>query len=270
MTSPYPPDRVRRRLASFPITITFALALAGVVAAALPRPASALVCANCSTWVQDLIEYAEEAIRWGQQGQQWYTEYQQFVQQYNSFLSRIQTMRSAFGLPQGAQLQPVADDFMVEQRCGDPYGGGTAGILGRMTGISLGGNVQRQRYELCANLQMMRNKQYNEMVAYLQQTMPQMQNELDSAGSSFTGGEKTQGDMAAYAAKLSKVNNDIGKSNEEFDARMKAYDTYAKATELTQGSLTRMSLRGNPGLIRQVTSAAVMRQALCGGGKCGD
>jgi hypothetical protein len=216
-----------------------------------------------------IAEFGKEAARWGEQGRQWYKEYQQFMQQYNSFLSTVQNMRPTFGLPEGTQLEPVAADFMVQQRCGEPsYGGGTAGILGRMISIDLTGNPQQQNWELCDKLQRMRNKQYNEMVAYLQQTMPQMNSELQSAGDSFQGGQKTEGEMNAYAAKLSKVRGDIAKADEEFDARMKAYDTFAKATEIHQGSLTRGTLRGSSGLIQQVTNAAVMRQALCGGGRC--
>jgi hypothetical protein len=215
-----------------------------------------------------IAEFGQQAARWGEQGRQWLAEYEQFMQQYNSFLSSIQNMQSMFGLPQGAQLQPVPEDFMVQEECGEPYGGGTAGILGRLTGFSIGDNPQQKRWEYCAGLQRMRNKQYNEMVEYLQQTMPQMSSELDSAGRQFVGSGKTAGDMSAYAAKLDKVKGDMARSNEEFNARMKAYDTYAKATEHTQGSLTKSTLRGGSGLIQQVTNAAVMREALCGGGQC--
>lgn len=214
-----------------------------------------------------IVEFGKEAARWGEQGQQWYKEYQQFMQQYNSFLSSIQNMQSMINLPDGVPLQPVPEDFMVQERCGQQHGGGTAGILGRLTSFTIGDNPQEKRMEYCVHLQMMRNKQYNEMVAYLQDTMPQVNAELNSAGQQFVGSGKTAGDMNAYAAKLDKVKGDMAKSNEEFSARMVAYDTYVKATELNQGSLTRSTMRGGSGWVR-LTNAAVMRQALCGGGQC--
>ncbi|MCF7221665.1 hypothetical protein [Marilutibacter chinensis] len=215
-------------------------------------------------------EFGTEALRWGEQGQQWLKEAQQFTQQYNSFLSNIQNMQSAFGLPQGTPLEPVEENYMVQERCGDAYGGGVAGVLGRMTGFTLSDNPQQKRWEYCASLQRMRNKQYNEMVAYLQETMPQMHQELNQAGNSFTGGQKTEGEMNAYSAKLQKVKGDIAKSNEEFDARMKAYDTFAKAIEINQGTLSRAAMRGHSGLLTKVAATAVMYQALCGGGQCDD
>lgn len=219
---------------------------------------------------KQLLEFAKQAERWKEQGKKWTQEAQEFIQQYNSFLSNIQNMQSAFGLPQGTPLEPVAENYMVKERCGDPYGGGTAGILGRLTGFTLKDNPQQTRWEYCAALQRMRNTQYNEMVTYLQETMPQMQSELQQAGDSFMGGEKTEGQMNAYAAKLDKVNGDIAKSNEEFNARMRAYDTFAKAVEINQGTLTRTTMRGHSGMLSRVANAAVMYKALCGGGKCND
>ena len=260
-------SKVKSSCSSFALTAMLASVM-GVAGLLAPRPAQAIFCSNCSTIFQDIVEYAKEAMRWGEQGRQWTKEYQQFMQQYNSFLSTIQNMRSSFGLPQGAALEPVAEDFMVAERCGDRYGGGTAGIVGRLTGFSIGDNPQQKRWEYCANLQKMRNRQYNEMVQYLQETMVAMSNDLESAGRQFVGSGRTEGDMNAYSAKLEKVKGDVQHSNDEFQSRMAAYDTYAKAMELNQGSLTRSTMRGGAGIIQKVTNAAVMRQALCGGGKC--
>lgn len=219
-------------------------------------------------------EFFKEASRWGEQGQQWAKEAQQFTQQYNSFLSNIMNMQSAFGMPQGKPLEKIENPgtFMVQERCGDQYGGGTAGLLGRLTGFTMGDNPHQKRWEYCANLQRMRNEQYNEMVEYLQETMPRMMAELEQAGDNFTGGNKTQGDMNAYAAKLDKVKGDISTSNEQFNARMQAYDTFAKATEIIQGTLTRAALRGHSGLPSKIVNVATMKTALCGtsGSKCRD
>lgn len=214
-----------------------------------------------------VMEFGQQAARWGEQGRQWYKEYEQFMQQYNSFLSKYQNMQSSFGVPQGTPMEPVADDFMVRERCGDRYGSGTAGILGRLTGFTTKDNPQQKRWMYCNDLQRMRNKQYNEMVAYLQKTMPAMNKDLQDAGNNFSGGQ-TAGEMDTYASKLNKVNGDIARTNEEFDARMTAYDTYARATEITQGSLTRSTLRGGSGLLQQVSNGLIMREALCGSGQC--
>lgn len=217
-----------------------------------------------------LGEFAQQAARWGEQGQQWYKEYEQFMQQYNSLLSSIQNMRSAFALPPGTQMLKIddPDTFMVEERCGPPYGGGVPGVLGQLTGFTVNDNPQVRRWQYCVGLQRVRNKQYNEVVEYLQETMPQMNAELDRAGQQFVGSGKTQGDMAAYAAKLDKVKGDVARANEEFNARMTAYNIYAQATELNLSTLTRSTLRGGSGLLQEVADAAVMYEALCGGGQC--
>lgn len=216
-----------------------------------------------------MAEFGQQAARWGEQGQQWMKEYNQWRQQYDSFLSRVNNMQSMFGLPGAQPMQRVPDDYMVASRCGTTPGGtGVAAIMGRLTAFTTGDNPQVRRWQYCAQEQYMRNKQFNEMVAYLQETVPEMNRELQQAGAEFQSGQKTEGEMNAMAAKLNKVNGDIAQSNDEFDARMKAYDTYVNATRQDQGSLTRSTMRGGNGLIQQVTNAAVMRQALCGGGKC--
>lgn len=217
-----------------------------------------------------LAEFGKEAARWGEQGRQWTKEYQQFMQQYNSWLSKIDNMQSTFGVPQqGVQLQTVDENtFNVEERCGSEFGGGATGIFGRLTQVNMTSNIYQQRYELCANLQKMRNMQYNDAVQYLQETMPQMQAELNNAGQRFVGSGKTAGDMNAYAAKLNKVNGDIAQSDSNFEAQMRAFDAYAKATEVSQGTLTRAAMRGSAGPIRKITSTAVMYERLCGNGQC--
>lgn len=218
-----------------------------------------------------IAEFGKEAARWGEQGRQWYKEYQQFMQQYESFLSTIDNMQSMFGLPQqGFEMKTVDENtFDVEERCGSKYGSGVTGVLGQLTQINMQHDVYQQRWLLCARLQVTLNKRYNDAVRYLQETMPEMQQELNNAGEQFRGSGKTAGDMNAYAAKLNKVNGDIARSTKDFEARMQAYDAYAKATERSQGTLTRASMRGgNAGLIRKITSTAVMYQQLCGNGQC--
>lgn len=218
-----------------------------------------------------IAEFGKEAARWGEQGRQWYKEYQQFVKQYDSFLSKIDSMQSMFGLPQqGFEMKTVDENtFDVEERCGSQYGSGVTGVLGQLTQINMQHDIYQQRWLLCARLQVALNKRYNDAVKYLQETMPKMQEELDGAGQQFLGSGKTAGDMNAYAAKLNKVNGDIARATEGFEARMQAYDAYASATERSQATLTRASMRGgNAGLIRKITSTAVMYKQLCGNGQC--
>lgn len=216
-----------------------------------------------------MAEFAQQAARWGEQGQQWLKEYQQWKQQYDSWLSSISSMQSNFGLVPGSSMEEVDENtYMVEERCGPPYGGGTAGVFGRLTGIDTRTQIQKQRWELCAKLQVARNKQYNEVVKYLNETAPAMQAEMNKAGQQFVGSGKTQGDMTAYAAKMNKVDADAKRTHDEFQARMQGYDAYAKAVEVAQGGLTRSTMRGGAGMIEKVVNGGVMYTALCGGGKC--
>ncbi len=218
-----------------------------------------------------LAEFAKEAARWGEQGRQWYKEYQQFMQEYNSFLSSIDNMQSMFSMSPGAEMQEVPDDFNVAELCGEQGGGGVSGMLGSVVGIDPRGDLYAQNYRYCASAQIMRNRQYNEAVRYLRDTVPQMQAELDRAGNQFVGSGKTQGDMSAYSAKMEKVKGDIATANNRFEAQMLAYNTYVKTQESNQATLTRTAMRGGSGLksnIKQMADVAAVFTALCGGGKC--
>ncbi|KAB8173758.1 hypothetical protein FKV24_014005 [Lysobacter maris] len=215
-----------------------------------------------------ITEFVKEAGRWGEQGQQWIKEARQFQQQYDSLLSSVGSMRATFGLPEGIEMQKVDEREYVEERCGPAYGGGVGGMLGQVFQVDLRGDVYQQRYKLCEGAQMMRNRQYNETVEYLQEVMPKMQGELESAGDKFVGSGKTQGDMGSYFAKLQKVDADMSEANERYEARMRAYTTYIAAVERASGTLTRAAMRGQSGLPAKVASVVTMRQALCGGGQC--
>ena len=218
-----------------------------------------------------LMEFGQEAARWGEQGRQWYQEYQQFMQQYSSFLSSVDNMESSFGTQQGAEMQEVPEDFHVKEECGEQSGGGISGMLGSMVGVDPRGDLYAQNYRYCASAQIMRNRQYNEVVRYLRDTVPQMQSELNVAGQRFVGSGKTSGDMNAYAARMNKVEGDIDTAHKKFEAQMLAYSTYIKAQQTNQATLTKTAMRGGSGLksnIKQMADAAAVFTALCGGGQC--
>ncbi|QDH71352.1 hypothetical protein [Marilutibacter alkalisoli] len=255
---------VKQRLA------LLALAMAGLLASG---NAAAQWIVNDTLHVKtQLAEFTKEATRWGEQGRQWLKEYQQFMQQYNSFLSSANQVRASYNLPDAVPMRKVEDDEYVEERCGPRYGGGSAGVLGRMFQVDLRGDVQQQRYEVCALIQQMRNRQLNDTVDYLQKTMPQMKADLIAAGDRFIGSGKTQGDMTTYSAEFSQVGAGMAQSHEEFQALMQAYEKYINALESAQGTLTRAAMRGHSGLPSKIVNVATMKTALCGtsGSKCRD
>jgi len=221
--------------------------------------------------VFDPAQLAKMVADWYEQGSQWVKEYNQWKQQYDAFTSQMQNMQSLIGLPGGTTFEKVNEKtFMVEESCGEAYGGGFSGLLGRFTGIDLRGDMFKQRYDMCANIQMMKNRKYNEMVDYMTETNDKMNASLSGVYNKFVTGNLTQGDMSQANLQMQKANAEIQKSNEQFQARMQAYDTYIAVQTSAQGSLTKTAMRGNAGLIKKLATTAALGAALCGGGQCSD
>lgn len=251
------------------------LSFAGVVALGLvfsggmllPRPAQAFACANCSTWVADLLKLPKEIAGWAADKAAWLQQARDMAQ----MISSIQNMQLALGLQNGQELKEIDNpkQFLVKERCGDQYGSGVGGILGSLTGINLKGKVFEEQYKICAQKQWLENEKYNVGVRYLKQSMQQMGSEYRTLLTKFAS--------ASNVGNSNKVNQDANAlliknqaQQQNHEQLMAAYDAAIKSLDGQSTALGRAAMRGNSGLIKQMTSTAAAYTALCSGGRCND
>lgn len=213
-------------------------------------------------------EFGTQASRFGDQIRQWAKEYQEWKQQYDSLLTRLTNLNSSMGMSEGISMEKVEPGFNVEEKCGPRGGGGVSGILGRLTTVDFSANPQRQRWENCRNIVVAKNMKFNEMVDYMNEGMEKQRRSIEAAYNKNANRELTSGDQASADLEYKAHNDMVEQDRRKFEERQKAYDTYiAQQTQLTE-TLTQVAMRGNAGLIQQITTTAIMREKLCGGGQC--
>lgn len=256
-----------RRAAPFLQAAVLTVAMGLSLSAAPPARAQAVfeigpnlfnnIMTQVNTWTskfQQYNEYIQTAQRWQQQ-----------IQQFQSMLSNLQSMVSMLGLPQGVPLTPVAENFMVVERCGGNSGDLSSVLsqaLGSLVGVSLGDKIKQQQLKVCVMTQRMRNKQYNEMVAFMTTTIQQIEARKTEVNGIVGSGQRDVGQMNQAMLRVQQTNSDIQSKMKEFEARMQAYDTYIATMEKQQETLTQTALRGQPSILGQVIKTAVLKGAL--------
>lgn len=216
--------------------------------------------------ISDILKQAE----WAKKQTDDVTELTQLVTKYTSMLRKLENLQSLINLPVGVSLRKVDENtFMVEEACGEAGGGGVGGLVGRLIGVDLRGDIFRQQYNICVSTQQMRNRQFNETVDFLTTTMDSMKamgQELNTTSARVTNPGDVDGNITQRLNAANKLDAAMG----EFERRMIAYDTFIGEQENAMAGTAKVAMRGNAGLLRTVTDAAAMRLALCGGGRCND
>ncbi len=100
----------------------------------------------------DGLEYAAQVTRW-----------RRTFQEYQNALVQIQGMINNFGLPPGATLERVPDDYMVADLCRTSAGFSAGSLLKKFV-LDTSGDLYAQQQQLCVNIQMMENRKRNETV----------------------------------------------------------------------------------------------------------
>lgn len=259
------------------------LTFAGVVALGLvfsggmllPRPAQALACANCSTWVADLLKLPKEIAAWASDKAAWLQQARDMQQ----MISDIQNMQLSLGLQNGQQLEEIEKpkEFLVKERCGEPGGGGTgggsggfvSGIMGSLTGINLKGKVFEEQWKICARKQWLENEKYNAGVRYLKRSMQEMNSDYRSLLTKFASAKNVgNSNKVNQDANAVLIKNQAQQQNHE--QLIAAYDAAIASLDGQKGALSRAAMRGNTGPVSTVASAAAAYTALCSGGRCKD
>jgi len=207
---------------------------------------------NMTDRVQSFAEYAENSLRWTEQ-----------LKRYTDALVTIQGMINSFGLPAGAPLVPVPENYMVAETCG----GADLSLTGLFKTFVYQpeGDWRAQQRQICVNIRVMRNRQYNESLEFVGGTMAQMQAALDTI-TQLRNSSRLLGNMTAVDSDTVRTANDISVKVAEWETRMKAYDAYISVMEQNQKTIAAGALKGSSGgangLIRSVVKTAALKTAL--------
>ncbi|MCI1075446.1 hypothetical protein MOQ07_13475 [Stenotrophomonas maltophilia] len=199
----------------------------------------------------DGLEYAAQVTRWNRT-----------FQEYKNALVQIQGMINNFGLPPGATLERVPDDYMVADLCRTSAGFSAGSLLKKFV-LDTSGDLYAQQQQLCVNIQMMENRKRNETVDFIEKTIPSINASLSEImGWRGGAGGNLAGTLSAVNSDSLRTANDISKLQQEWEARMRSYDAYQESMMANQRVLARVALKGKPGVISQLVKTAALERAL--------
>ena len=207
---------------------------------------------NMTTRIENAMEWSANATRWTEQ-----------LQRYSDALVTIQGMVNSFGLPAGAPLVKVPENYMVAETCG----GADLSLTGLFKTFVYqpAGDWKAQQRQICVNIRTMRNRQFNESIDFIGGTMAQVQAALDAI-TTLRNGSRLLGNMTAVDSDTTRTANDISAKVAEWETRMKAYDAYISVMEQNQKAIAAGALKGSTGgangLIRDVVKTAALKTAL--------
>lgn len=243
--------RASRRLAK----ACSALMLGGMMAVSAPGHAQWAVYDGANWFegywakIQAAAEYAEDKVRWTEQ-----------LKRYTDALVTISGTINNFGLPAGAPLTTVPDDYMVVETCGG-------------ADLSLGGLFKRFVYQpegdwkaqqrtICARIRTIRNKKYNESIEFAGGTMAQMQAALDRVNQ-LRQASNLLGNVTATDSESLRTANDIAVKTREWETRMQAYDAFISVEEENMKVIAMGALKGKSNrLARDLVKTAALKTAL--------
>lgn len=194
---------------------------------------------------QDEIAYAEQVQRW----QQTYAHYQQQ-------LIKLKSIIASFQLPAGQKIERVPDTYMVETRCGV-----TGFSLGQMMGFDNQSDLVGQQKNICASIQVMENRKFNETVDFLKETMPNMQAVLSKARTRRDASNQ-KGNVDASLDDSIRLSNDFTTKFKEWETRINLYNTYIGAMKDTQRGIAERALKGERNPLGTMLKAVALKKAL--------
>lgn len=244
--------------ASIALGVTMGLAGAAAMFASPPAHAFFPVCANCHTWVTQIVEFAAKIPKYAQEASNWRTELKGVTDQ----LAAIDNMLVNLGIQSAPQMDEVPLNYQVAARCG----GFSLSSLSRVFSIDKKGDIHQQQKVVCANMQMMRNVQYNETVRFLRDSHEGMQTDFSNLqrqfGSADNLGNNTKASQDAKAAMYAQKAR-----FKSWQAKMKAYGSYITTMQENQKLLAQTALQGSKSspekqFLGQVGKTMILQEAL--------
>lgn len=202
---------------------------------------------NIFNWVEDIYEYATEAGRWTSE-----------LSRIQRQLVQLQAMVTNIMPANGQKLVPVDLNYMVKERCG---AGSIAGNLGSMITLNPEGDIRTQQKQICAAIQQMQNRKYNDTLAFMDTTMKEMERAMKEL-KNRRNSTNDEGNVTASTNDNVNMSNEIQLSMDTFNSRMNAYDQYIAALTNRQQQLASLALRGKKDVLGQIVKTATLQGAL--------
>ena len=223
--------------------LTFAITLVVAMGAMAPQPSHAALATEVTQMLNQVQlylaqanavrEYSEEAMRW-----------KRTLEQYRDQLISLKSMVSDIGLPTGVQMRKIQpEDKYVAERCAGATGFSLDSVK-RLFEVSADGDIIKMQREICANIQIARNRKYNETIDMIDLSLPTIKNALQLQrlrAASVT----TSGDNNRVGADAEVSGNHIATGMAEWETRMKMYDAYIDSQQELQKVVARIGLKGN-------------------------
>lgn len=208
------------------------------------------------TEVNTLASQAEALIEYGEQYQRFHETTQNWLQK----LAQFQQIIAAPNMPSGIKLTPVEDDWNVSERCGLGVIGGIGDLLSALK-LNPKGDIAAQQKQVCAAMQMIENKKYNETIEVVQSSLPKMRSVLDKI-KNIRMLTDTEGGMTETMANTQVSDAYMKADFAAWETRIKMYDRQISALERQQQFLTERALKGTRSPLGTVVKAAALKGAL--------
>lgn len=202
-----------------------------------------------ATQAEALYEYGEQAYRFGETMSNWAQK-----------LAKFQQILASPIMPTGVALKTVPVDFNVAERCGTGSILSVSGLMGALN-LSPGGDIAAQQRNICAAIQMLENRKYNETVEVVQKTIPDMRKTLDKI-KQIRMLFSTEGSMSETMANIAVSDAYMTRDFTAWEMQVEMYDKQIRALTSQQQTLTRMTLKGAPSPLGTVVKTATLKAAL--------
>jgi len=202
---------------------------------------------------QAFYEYGENAMRFTKTLSNWAQK-----------LARFQQLIASPMMPTGLDLQPVKEDWNVLERCG---GTPLMSVGGMMAALNLTSDddIASQQMKICATIQVLQNRKYNETVAVIQKTLPQMKAVLDKVATIRSLFSDEEGPMNEVMANAALTQNYMDSEFMAWESQIKMYDQYIGVLQQRQQLLAERALKGskeNKSLLNPLVKTAALKAAL--------
>lgn len=228
---------LRSRLAA--LTLGVALSLGGV------SSVNAIPVYDGANWLQAMLDRISNGIEFGENAKRW----SEMLNQVREAIIDVQSIFKSFGLPPGAILTRVPDDYMVTEACGNGGSGDPVDMLFSYFVFNPKGDVKQQQRQICVNIRMMQNRKYNDSVDFIQQTIPQMDDLITKINANRKRDNRA-GTVTGVDSDSLRTANELAVQSQSWQARMKAYDAYIEVMEANQKIVAQAALKGDPTAIR--------------------
>ena len=235
------------------------LALAFGAGAPTTAVASGVPVYDGANWFEKLMDRLQSMGEFVKDNTRWVT----LLKSVTDAIIQAQGIFKSFGLPPGAILTPVPDDYLVEQACGPKDGSAMEQLFSYFV-FNPTGDWKAQQRQICVNIRMMQNRKYNDSVTFINQTIPQM-DQLMAVINKARAASNLAGSVTAVDSDSLRTANELAVQSQSWQARMKAYDAYIEVMEANQRVVAQAALKGDPSgmkLASDLVKTASLKAAL--------